>query len=322
MKKTSETILVTGGAGFIGSHLVDRLLSLGYFVLAVDNFQGPYPARYKYENISAQLKNKRYHLAKVDIRSRNTVEQLFSTYTIDRIIHLAARAGVRASLMNPHIYQDVNIAGTYNLLFLAKKFATKQFIFTSSSSIYGNAPVPFKETLSVKKPLSIYAATKQSGELACYAFHTLYGIPVTILRLFSVYGPRGRPDMAPYLFTESILQGKLIHQFGSGEAKRDWTYINDIVEGFIFALDKPKPFEIFNLGNSKPVSLSALLTCIEDSCQKKALIKRLPRRPEEGKITYASIDKARALLGWSPKVQFEKGIEKFVHWYKKNRLKG
>ncbi len=323
MNKGRETILVTGGAGFIGSHLVDRLLEKEFFVISVDNFFSNYSKPLKKQNIVRHFDYKNFRLEINDIRSINVLERVFRKYHISRIIHLAALTGVRNSVANPLLYQQVNIGGTYNLLYLAKKFSVKQFIFASSSSVYGNAQLPFDEKSPATEPLSPYAATKRSGELACYSFHMFYRLPVTILRLFSVYGPRGRPDMAPYLFTHAIDHNKTILQFGSGIASRDWTYISDIIDGIYLTIKHLKPYAVYNLGSMQPVPLHKLIRTIEKVYGKRAKIKKTLPRKEESKITFANNTLAKRELGWSPKVKFEQGIKEFIVWYKQNanRLK-
>lgn len=296
--------------------MIDRLLLLGFAIVNIDNLNDTYDPDIKRRNIVRHYDYKNYQLKKIDVRSAISLEQVFRQHQIDRIIHLAALTGVRNSIVNPLPYQEVNIGGTYNLLELAKKYAIKQFIIASSSSIYGNAKTPFVEDEPAILPLSPYAATKRSAELICWTYHILHQLPVTILRLFSVYGARGRPDMAPYLFTKSILGGSSIEQFGNGTSARDWTYIDDIIEGFVLSIEHPQPFSILNLGSSKPTALSEFIKILEKSCEKKAIIKTLKPRAEESRITYAKINRARAVLGWKPKTSFEKGMQLFVQWYK------
>ncbi len=311
-----KTIVVTGAAGFIGSHLSEQLLKLGHKIIAIDNFDPFYPAIYKRANINNLLKYKRFIFIETDIRKIKHIRNIVKKYQpIDSLIHLAARPGVRPSINKPLVYQKINIEGTYNLLFLSGRFKVKQFIFASSSSVYGNAPVPFSENQTNLSPLSPYGTTKLAGEQACYIFHKLYKLPVTILRFFSVYGPKGRPDMAPYLFTNAIHNNKLIHQYGDGTSSRDWTYIDDIVEGILLSIKNPFDFEIINLGGNTPISLSKLILTIEKNNSKKLKIKILPVRLGEGKITYADITKAKKLLKWRPKISFDEGMNRFNKWY-------
>lgn len=317
-----KTVLITGGAGFIGSHLSEKLLKQNYSIVCIDNFDNFYNPNIKKNNIESFIKNRNYSLIKADVRNFNNLKLIFKkSLQFDSIIHLAARAGVRPSINKPLLYQKVNVQGTYNLLYLSTKFKVKQFIFASSSSVYGNAKVPFNEETSETFPLSPYGATKLAGEFGCYTFHKNFGIPVTILRFFSVYGPRGRPDMAPYLFTHAIYNNKLIDQYGDGSSSRDWTYIDDVIEGILQSIKNPFDFEIINLGGNKPISLSNLISTIEKNNSKKLKKKILPARNDEGKVTYADITKAKKLLKWKPKISFDEGMKRFTKWFIKERLK-
>lgn len=313
--------MVTGGAGFIGSHLVDTLLNKGCRVICLDDFNPSYPLKFKKQNIKTAQKNNNYLLYRLDIRNISKLKTIFKKYSpIDSLIHLAARAGVRASIENPCLFQEVNIGGTYKLLSLCSVYSVKQFIFASSSSIYGNASLPFSENNKNTFPLSPYGATKLAGEQICYTFRRLYKIPTTILRFFSVYGPKGRPDMAPYIFTKAILENKPINQYGNGSSARDWTYVDDTIEGILQAIEKPFSYEIFNLGSNKAIKLSDLLHTIEILTGKKFNRNILSKRLEEPDITYANIDKAKKLLNWKPKTEFSKGMKIFIDWYRNNRL--
>lgn len=312
-------ILVTGGAGFIGSHLCEALLNEGANVICVDDFNDYYNPKFKEENIRNCLKNKNFKLYKADITDIKNLEEIFKKNKIEKIAHLAARAGVRASIENPILYEKVNILGTLNLLMLAKQFKVKNFIFSSSSSVYGNSKVPFSEDTNTDNPISPYAATKKSAELICHTFSKLYNIPITCLRLFTVYGPRGRPDMAPYKFTELVHKEKELPVFGDGTSKRDYTYVSDVIEGISSSLNKEFKFEIINLGNSNPVELNHFISLIENNIGKKAKIKRLPSQPGEVNITFSDIRKAKRLLNWEPKVKIDEGMKKFIDWYKKER---
>lgn len=317
-----KTVLLTGAAGFIGSHLSEKLLNLGCKVVALDNFDPFYPAIYKRANINNLLKFKRFIFIETDIRKINHIKNIIKKYQpIDCLIHLAARAGVRSSINKPLVYQKINIEGTYNLLFLSGRFKVKQFIFASSSSVYGNAPVPFSENEINLSPLSPYGVTKLAGEQACYIFHKLYKLPVTILRFFSVYGPKGRPDMAPYLFTKNIFSNNVIKQYGDGSSSRDWTYIDDIVNGIVLATKNLFPFEIINLGGNKSISLNKLILTIEKYTHKKFKKSILPFRSDEPKNTYADIRKANQLLKWESRDSFEIGMKKFIQWFISERLK-
>ena len=312
--------LVTGGAGFIGSHLCEALLNKGTNVVCVDDFNDYYSPKFKNDNIRFCLKNKNFRLYKADIANTKNLEPVFKKNKIEKIVHLAARAGVRASIQHPLLYGNVNVLGTLNMLILSTQYKIKNFIFGSSSSVYGNAvKVPFSEKDETSKPISPYAATKKAAELICYTYSQLYNIPVTCLRLFTVYGPRGRPDMAPYKFTELIYNEKELPIFGDGTSKRDYTYVADIVNGIMNALDNEFEFEIINLGNSNPVELNKFVAIIEENVGKKAKIKRLPIQPGEVKITYSDIRKAKKLLDWEPKIKINEGMNKFIDWYKNER---
>ena len=311
-------ILVTGGAGFIGSHVCDRLLSLGHDVVCVDDFNDYYDPDFKERNIKQALKNSKYTLYRADITDLSTLKDIFAREKPEKIIHLAARAGVRYSISHPELYVRVNVLGTLNLLELAKEYKIKSFVFGSSSSVYGaNKKVPFSEEDRVDDPISPYAATKKAAEELCHAYHHLYGLKITCLRFFTVYGPRGRPDMVIYLFSKAITDGKPIKRFGNGKTKRDYTFISDIVDGIIAALDKELDFEIVNLGDSNTVELNYLISLIENAIGKKAKIEQSPLQPGDVPITYADISKAKKLLKYEPKVKIEQGIPLFVEWFNK-----
>ena len=309
-------VVVTGGAGFIGSHLCEALLNRGDAVVCVDEFNDYYDPKIKQRNIQECLKNKQFKLYRTDIRNIDALKKVFSENKIDKVVHLAARAGVRPSIKDPLLYQEVNVQGTLNLLELSKN--VKNFAFGSSSSVYGNAQTPFSESANVDKPISPYAATKKAGELLCHSFHHLYGVPVTCLRFFTVYGPRGRPDMAPYKFPSLIYEGKAIEMYGDGSSKRDYTFVSDIVAGILLALDANLPYEIINLGNSRTISLASFIALIEELTGKKASVKKMPPQPGDVGITCADVSKAKKLLGWSPHVRIEEGMKKFVEWYREN----
>lgn len=312
------TVLVTGGAGFIGSHTCEKLLDHGEEVVCVDNLNDYYSPEVKKKNIEGCLKNDNFRFYKTDIRDKESMQQVFKENNIEKIIHLAARAGVRPSIEQPLLYADVNINGTLNLLELSREHSIKNFVFGSSSSVYGvNSKVPFSEDDKIDKPISPYAATKAAGELLCHAYSHLYGIPVTCLRFFTVYGPRGRPDMAPLKFTKLTDEGKEIHRYGDGSSKRDYTYVDDIVSGILSANEKAFKYEIFNLGNSQTVELRRLIEVIEENVGKEARITQLPAQPGDVPITYADIKKAKSELGYNPKIPIEEGIKKLVDWYKK-----
>ncbi len=314
----AEHILVTGGAGFIGSNLIRRLLADNKSVICVDDFNDYYSPLIKENNIKQFLGQKNFQLCRVDIRDFNSLKEIFSSNEISKVVHLAARAGVRPSLENPLLYEEVNLRGTMHLLELSKN--VENFIFASSSSVYGNnKKIPFSEHDNVDKAISPYAATKKAGEVMCHAYHHLYNIPISCLRFFTVYGPSGRPDMAPYKFTKWIDEGKEVQRFGNGHSKRDYTYVDDIVDGVISALDKQFKYEIFNLGNSHSIELNYFIGLIEKELGKKAKIVELPSQPGDVNITYADISKSNNMLNFQPKVSIENGIAKFVKWYKTNK---
>ena len=319
----SKKILVTGGAGFIGSHLCEKLLENDYKVICLDNFNNYYDPKIKEDNIAESLKNKNFALVKGDILDKEFLENVFSKYNIDRVIHLAAVAGVRPSLVAPNKYIEVDIKGTVNLLDMARKYKVEQFIFGSSSSVYGiNSKIPFSEEDRVDLQISPYATAKRAGELYCSTYHHLYGVPIIILRFFTVYGPRQRPDMAIHKFSRLMSQGKSIYMFGDGKSERDYTYIGDIVDGILKAMQKTYKFEIFNLGNSTTIKLRDLINCIEDKLKIRAKIEQLPKQPGDVPITCADISRAKRMLGYKPSTAIEEGIENFVKWYliKKNFL--
>jgi len=312
-------ILVTGCAGFIGSHVAEALLLRGDTVIGIDNINDYYDPAKKEKNLEILKKHKKFVFYKEDIRNYDNLKRIFIRENPDKVVHLAARAGVRASIQNPLLYQDVNIRGTLNLLELAKNSKAKSFVFASSSSVYGNQEkTPFSEDDDVSTPISPYAATKRAGELLCYTYHHLYNTSITCLRFFTVYGPRGRPDMAPYKFTKLIIEGKPVPRYGDGTTKRDYTYITDIVKGVIAAIDKELSFEIINLGNNKPVMLNDFIRVIEEATHRKAVIKEMPMQPGDVNITYADIRKAQRLLGYQPETSIEEGMKKFVEWYEKD----
>jgi UDP-glucuronate 4-epimerase len=309
-------ILVTGGAGFIGSHLVDQLLTRGIEVLCVDDFNDFYSPAIKRGNIREHLKNPRYRLIELDIRDTEGLGRVFADYRIQKVVHLAARAGVRPSLEQPLLYEDVNIKGTMNLLELARRHDVAQVIFASSSSVYGaNTKVPFSERDCINRTVSPYAATKYACELMCYTYHHLYGVPTTCLRFFTVYGPRQRPEMAIQKFAAAIHAGSTIPFFGDGSTARDYTYIDDIIQGVLASIDNPYAFEVFNLGESTTVSLKELLETLEEVTGKRAQVQPMPLQPGDVEITYADISKARRLLGYNPKTSLVEGLKVFNTWF-------
>ncbi|HEY5742901.1 MAG TPA: SDR family NAD(P)-dependent oxidoreductase [Terrimicrobiaceae bacterium] len=312
-------ILVTGGAGFIGSHVVRKLLELGYSVAVLDDFNNFYDPALKWANVQAF--NGEAEVIECDIRDAAKMKEVVGSRTYQSIIHIAARAGVRPSVQNPQVYIDTNVTGTYNLLEAARCGNVDQFILASSSSVYGLAgKVPFSEDLALPQTLSPYAATKLAAEHLCGNYSHLYELPVVVMRFFTVYGPAQRPDLAIYKFADRIHQGKPIQQYGDGTTRRDYTYVDDIVQGVIGALKyRRTPFEIFNLGENQTTTLSDLIIAIENALGKKAIIQHLPEQQGDMPLTCANIDKARALLGYQPRVKISEGIPKFVDWYLKQQ---
>jgi len=318
-----ERFLVTGGAGFIGSHVAEELLNNGNYVVSVDNFDDYYDPEIKKRNIEKLKGYFRFSSKKIDIRDSSSMDEIFSKNKIDRVIHLAAKAGVRASLKNPKLYYDVNVNGTKGLLELASKHNIKDFVFASSSSVYGkNKKMPFCEIDKIKKQISPYAKTKKEAEILCKEISSMDEMNISCLRFFTVYGPRGRPDMAPYKFVDLISKDKKIDiyvskkEFENGKMARDFTYIDDIVNGILLSVEKNEGFNIFNLGMGKPVKLNEFISIIEKTLNKKAKKKFIGRQKGDVLETYANISKAENLLGYDPKIPIEQGIERLVNWYK------
>lgn len=309
-------ILITGGAGFIGSATARKLMDRGDKVVLVDNFNDYYDPRLKHARIKILLKGYQFKLYKGDIRDAKFLEKVFKKEKPDKIIHLAAMAGVRNSLLNPKLYADVNIMGSLNLLELAVKYKIKNFVFASSSSVYGNnKKVPFSESDPVDTPISPYAASKKADELLAHTYHHIYGLNVTALRYFTVYGPWGRPDMALFKFTKNTFEGKPIDVYNYGKMSRNFTYIDDIVSGTIRVLDKGKGYGVMNIGGDKEETLLRFIEVIEKNIGKKAKKKLLPIQPGDVPSTVADIRKLRK-LGWKPSTRIEKGIKNFVEWYR------
>lgn len=312
-----RSILITGGAGFIGSHLVDSMLESGKtMITCLDNFDSFYDPKVKKKNIRTHWKNPRYTFVEGDIRNLDQVGTKLSKH-YDVIIHLAAKAGVIPSLQDPKAYIEVNVLGTQNILEFAKRVKCKKFIFASSSSVYGvNPNIPWSEDQSVLMPISPYAATKVSGELLGHVYHHLHHFQFIGLRLFAVYGPRQRPDLAIHKFAKLISKGKVITMYGDGTTKRDYTYVDDIVSGIKAALSYSKSqYEIINLGNSEPVELRKLIRLLEKILGKKAIIQKLPEQRGDVPVTFADIRKARKLLKYQPKTDLLSGLQKFVEWF-------
>jgi UDP-glucuronate 4-epimerase len=317
-----STILVTGGAGFIGSHLCERLLSDRVKVICLDNFDSFYDPGIKIKNVEGVKKKfpELFELVTGDIRNPEHLKGVLQKNKIDFVVHLAARAGVRPSISDPLLYQDVNIRGTIVLLESCKAHGIKNFIFASSSSVYGeNQRVPFTEEDLDIQPISPYGATKRAGELLCYSYHHLYGMNIACLRFFTAYGPRQRPEMAIHKFTRLIDRGEKIPIYGDGSSRRDYTYIDDLIDGILAVIRYHKGFEIYNLGESQTTSLRELIRLIEEALDKKATIEMLEPQPGDVSVTYADITKAKRMLKYQPGVKMEEGIKRFVDWYKKNR---
>lgn len=336
------TYLVTGGSGFIGSHLIEKLLKEGHSVINIDNFDDFYDYKIKIKNTLASLeknidfefsekendiqnlisisKSESYTLYFQDIRDKNGLEKIFQNHPIDLIIHLAALAGVRPSIERPLEYEEVNVRGTMNLWELCNQFNIKKFVCASSSSVYGNnEKTPFSETDNVDQPISPYAATKKSGEILGHVYHSLYGIDIIQLRFFTVYGPRQRPDLAIHKFTKLISENKEIPFYGDGNTARDYTYIDDIIDGILKSVDYLEKnsdiYEIINLGESEVVTLSEMLSEIEKNLNKTAIRKILPLQPGDVQKTSADITKAKNLIGYNPTTNFQNGTKKFVEWF-------
>jgi len=316
-----KTILITGGAGFIGSHLVDQLLfTSDCQVTVIDDFNDFYEPEIKRLNIRSHLANPLFRLVEADIRDAAALEKVFTQQDFDCIVHLAARAGVRPSLSQPQLYAETNILGTLNLLELARIHGIKQFVFGSSSSVYGiNAKVPFSEDDPIRQPISPYAATKTAGELLCHTHSHLYGLRCVCLRFFTVYGPRQRPDLAIHKFARLISQGRPIPVFGDGSTRRDYTYVDDIIGGVLAAIHyDASNYEVINLGESRTVELRELISLLEKELDAHAIIDRQPSQPGDVPQTYADISKARRLLGYDPQTPIEDGMRRFIQWFRES----
>lgn len=310
-------MLITGGAGFIGSNLSDYLLFSGNKVVALDNFDEFYPRRIKVKNLEAAAKSENFKLIEGDIRDRGLLSEIFEAENIDVIVHLAAKAGVRPSIDNTEEYYDVNINGTLSILEAMKKKGLKKIVFASSSSVYGNnIKVPFSENDFVDNPISPYAATKKSGELLCHVYSHLYNFDITCLRFFTVFGPRQRPDLAIHKFTKLIDESKPVPFFGDGSTARDYTYVSDIVHGINQAIKNLKGFNVYNLGESNTVTLSELVNTLEEIIGKPAILNQLPKQDGDVELTFADISKATNEIDYKPTVHIKDGLKSFVEWYR------
>jgi UDP-glucuronate 4-epimerase len=311
-------LLVTGGAGFIGSHVADRRRSRGDRVVVLDDFDDFYDPALKRGNVAGHRGENDYRLVEGDIRDRDLVFRLFAEERFDAVIHLAARAGVRPSLAQPVLYEEVNCLATWHLLEAAVAHRVRKFVFASSSSVYGiNSKLPFSEDDPIERPISPYAATKRAGELQVYTTHHLHGLPAVCLRFFTVYGPRQRPEMAIARFIRCLETDAPIPFFGDGGSRRDYTYIDDIVDGVEAALERPLSFEIVNLGGAHPVALNELVAALERATGRRACLERQPDQPGDVPVTYASVEKARRVLGFEPRVPLEEGLRRSVEWYRR-----
>ncbi|NTU81545.1 MAG: NAD-dependent epimerase/dehydratase family protein [Chloroflexales bacterium] len=318
------TYLVTGGAGFIGSHVVDTLLRRGEQVVCVDNFTSYYDPGRKRRNLEWALSQPGFTLAEADIRDAEALGAIFAAHRPRRVAHLAAMPGPRPSIANPTLYEQVNVGGTVHMLELARRHAIESLVLASTSSVYGKTEkLPFVENDPTDRPLSPYAATKKAAEVLAYTFHSLYGTPTAVVRFFTVYGPRGRPDMTPYLFVERMVRGEPFVLFDGGvNLFRDYTYVDDIVAGVVAALDRPRPYEIYNLGNSQPVEMRHFVALLERITGLRALVEARPLPATEPPITFASTEKAGRLLGFESSIAIDEGLARFWAWYRAEILTG
>lgn len=316
------TYLVTGGAGFVGSHVVDALLRRGERVVCLDNFTPYYNPARKRRNVAWAAAQPGYTLAEADLRDPEALEDVFAAHRPRRVIHLAAMPGPRPSIADPALYEAVNVGGTVRMLDLARRYEVEGFVLASTSSVYGKAAkLPFEEVDPTDRPLSPYAATKKAAEVLAYTFHSLYGMPVNVVRFFTVYGPRGRPDMTPYLFVDRMVRGEPLTLFNGGvDLFRDYTYVDDIVAGVVAAADRPLGYEIFNLGNAHPVEMRRFVDLLEQITGRSAIVESRPLPATEPPITFASTEKAGRLLGFAPTTSVEVGLARFWEWYQAEAL--
>ena len=331
----SETVLVTGAAGFIGMHVADRLLQGGHRVIGIDNLNAYYDPALKQARLHELTRHEGFTFQRCDVADRPTISQLFSEYPITHVVHLAAQAGVRYSLENPHAYVDANLVGFVNILEACRHNGIAHLVYASSSSVYGgNTRMPFAEGDNVDHPISLYAATKKANELMAHTYSHLYGLPTTGLRFFTVYGPWGRPDMALFIFTKAILEGRPIPLYNEGHMKRDFTYIDDVAEAVVRCVFKPAtadpafdsdtpdpavssaPYRIFNIGNHTPVELAHFVSLIEQATGHKAERRLEPMQPGDVPATYADVSRLKAWIGFEPSIPIEEGIPRFVAWYR------
>jgi len=309
-----KKVLLTGAAGLIGSKTAELLLAKGIEVVGVDNLNNYYDPKLKEYRLNL-IQDPKFNFIQIDIEDKNGLKELFNSHQFDVVFNLAARAGVRYSMESPDIYMSTNAQGTLNLLECMRQFNVKKFVLASTSSLYAGQPMPFKEDLEVNTPISPYAATKKAAEVMSYTYHYLYGIDVSIVRYFTVYGPAGRPDMSPYIFADKLLKNEELPMFGDGTQSRDFTYVDDIAEGTILAA-KPLGFEIINLGGgNNPYTLLEMISLMEKYSGKKAVIKNSAKIAADMDITWADISKAKSLLGWEPKISFEEGIKRLMQWH-------
>lgn len=314
-------ILVTGAAGFVGSRLAKRLLARGDTVIGLDNFNDYYAVEHKERNVADLLPQPRFTLLRADIRDAAGLRELFEREQFEAVAHLAAMAAVRYSVKHPLIYGEVNVQGSMNLLDAARQHGTPRMVLASTGSVYGrDTPVPFTEDAPADRALAPYPGSKRAMEIIAHGFHHLWGLPVTVLRFFNVYGPHGRPDMMPWHWTEQILRGETLTLFDGGRLERDWTYIDDIVDGFVAALDAGLSYEIINLGASRPIDNLRFVRRLEELLDHEAQIKDVPTPASEPFRTYADVTKAQRLLGYQPQVPVEEGLARFVAWFQANGL--
>ena len=315
-KQFRDKILVTGCAGFIGMHLCKKLFDLGYSVVGVDNLNDYYDVNLKLKRLSILQNDESFTFIKMDIGNMKNIEQVFKDHSPKKVVNLAAQAGVRYSLVNPHSYIHSNIAGFMNILECCRYYGVEGLIYASSSSVYGgNTKIPFSELDNVESPISIYAASKKANELMAHSYNHLFNLNSTGLRFFTVYGPWGRPDMAMYIFANNILNNKPIRVFNHGKMKRDFTFIDDIVDGILSSIENNYDCEVFNLGNNKSENIMDVVSIIEKKLGKKAIIQFEDMQPGDVKKTYAEIDNAKSKLGYMPKTNVEEGINTFLDWY-------